>query len=680
MKYIIFFSLIIFLPLATAAQFLPEHLSAAVNSDYDEINPVISPSGDTLYFTRVNHPQNTFGKDQSQDIWFTVKADDGTWKEAQRLPDHVNIGRYNAIFSISPDGKKALINGVYNRKGTWWKKRGLSVITKTSGGWSKPEELKVRGLQRMMDSRYFSADMHWEKEVIVMSFEGSFNSKKSNLFVSKKEGDIYGKPTRIKTLDVQGNEFAPFIAADGETLYYASNSKGGYDIIKAVREGDSWKSWNTTASLSDTINTVAHESFFTTAKKNSLAYYSSDRKLAGNKDIYFIKLFEPNPFVLVKGQVKYKDSDIPVAGREITLHVNDRVADSVEVDEENGTFKLLLPLGEDYLLKAIIPDADVHPVAVATSGLKEYTEMALDLYVSPWQYAKVSGRLIEKNTGLTPNFSPQIMINGKQTDQIIIEQGTGKFETTFALGSTYKIKALKEGYLSPETNVDLRDFSEYVELEKNIVVEKIKEATVTGKIVNKKTLEPLDSAVEVQILVNNEPGIVKIDPYTQEYKLTIPLGKLYTLNAKAENFYPQSEEIDLSAETQNVKIYRDLYLNPLEIGGTVKLDNITFEPAKAVLRPSSYVELTQVVDFLRENEKLKIQVAGHTDSDGSEATNQTLSNLRAKAVKDYIVSQQIDPSRISHIGYGETSPIADNTTEEGKRQNRRVEFIVVENK
>lgn len=98
--------------------FSPVNLGSAINSEYSEINPVLSADGKTLYFSRVNHPENAVGKINSQDVWFSTLNDDGTWSQAKRLPKSVNIGRYNAILAALSDGKTFLINGIYNRRGT----------------------------------------------------------------------------------------------------------------------------------------------------------------------------------------------------------------------------------------------------------------------------------------------------------------------------------------------------------------------------------------------------------------------------------------------------------------------------------------------------------------------------------------------------------------------------------
>ena len=101
---------------------------------------------------------------------------------------------------------------------------------------------------------------------------------------------------------------------------------------------------------------------------------------------------------------------------------------------------------------------------------------------------------------------------------------------------------------------------------------------------------------------------------------------------------------------------------------------VEFETSNAVLLPESYAVLDDIADILRRYADFKLRIGGHTDSVGSSRTNLELSEQRAKACYDYLVSKGIDPARMSYIGYGETKPIANNKYEEGRAQNRRVEF------
>ncbi|MCS6904023.1 MAG: OmpA family protein [Bacteroidia bacterium] len=110
----------------------------------------------------------------------------------------------------------------------------------------------------------------------------------------------------------------------------------------------------------------------------------------------------------------------------------------------------------------------------------------------------------------------------------------------------------------------------------------------------------------------------------------------------------------------------------------VQLKNVYFDTNKAILRPESYAQLNELAEVMKIRKNLKIIVEGHTDSVGNEKANQLLSQKRAEAVKNYLVAQKIDPSRIQAIGYGESRPVAENGTPEGRQKNRRTEVVVVE--
>lgn len=102
---------------------------------------------------------------------------------------------------------------------------------------------------------------------------------------------------------------------------------------------------------------------------------------------------------------------------------------------------------------------------------------------------------------------------------------------------------------------------------------------------------------------------------------------------------------------------------------------ITFDVGKSVIKPESMGEINRIVKLMQDNPELKFEVQGHTDNTGNAASNQTLSEARAKAIVDKLVELGISASRLSSVGKGQTSPIADNSTDEGKAKNRRVEFV-----
>ena len=118
-------------------------------------------------------------------------------------------------------------------------------------------------------------------------------------------------------------------------------------------------------------------------------------------------------------------------------------------------------------------------------------------------------------------------------------------------------------------------------------------------------------------------------------------------------------------------------LKNIEEGASIVLENIFFEYNKTTLLPASFPELDKVIQFMIENDIHKIEISGHTDSDGSDTYNKTLSEGRAKSVGNYLVSKGIDQTRLQAVGYGKSKPIDTNSSDKGKAVNRRVEFKLI---
>ena len=113
------------------------------------------------------------------------------------------------------------------------------------------------------------------------------------------------------------------------------------------------------------------------------------------------------------------------------------------------------------------------------------------------------------------------------------------------------------------------------------------------------------------------------------------------------------------------------------VGATFVLNNIFFDTDKSILLQQSYHELQYLIAILESHPSMKIEISGHTDSQGSDRHNQTLSENRAKEVVSYLVENGISERRLKYAGYGKTRPVASNATEEGRKKNRRVEFKIL---
>ncbi len=202
---------------------------------------------------------------------------------------------------------------------------------------------------------------------------------------------------------------------------------------------------------------------------------------------------------------------------------------------------------------------------------------------------------------------------------------------------------------------------------------------VYGRVLNKKTNEPIETDIFYEILPQGtEAGLARSTPTTGEYKIVLPAGKSYGFRASAPNFLSVNDNLDLTQLKEYTEIRRDLYLVPIEAGTSVQLNNIFFDYAKASLRSESYPELNRVAKLLVENPGMVIEVGGHTDDRGGDDYNQKLSLARAQSVADYVVKRgNIDPSRTVAVGYGEAKPVATNTTDDGRQKNRRVEVVIL---
>ena len=202
---------------------------------------------------------------------------------------------------------------------------------------------------------------------------------------------------------------------------------------------------------------------------------------------------------------------------------------------------------------------------------------------------------------------------------------------------------------------------------------------VKGKVYDKVTKLPIQATVNYENLkTGSNEGIAISDPTTGSYQIALPYGKDYGFNALASKYLPISDNIDLTQLSDYKEITRDLYLVPELVGQVVRINNVFFEFGKSNLKIESFAELNRIAVYLKRKPQVKIEMGGHTDNVGSDESNNLLSTDRAKSVQQYLVKQGVAASRISFKGYGKTSPVATNDTEEGKALNRRVEFTIIE--
>lgn len=332
-----------------------ERLSNNVNSAYEETRPLIAPDGKTLYFSRANHPENLGGIKDGNDIWYSEFDDEtGEWKKSLNLGTPLNNKGPNYISSITPDGNAmtVLLGNQYSKRDKM--KPGVSVSTKTSEGWSKPQSLDItNALIESTDGNYFLAN---NRKVLIMAIDrfDAFGGK--DIFVSFLQGDNkWTEPLNlgndINTVDM---ESSPYLASDNETLYFSSKGYSGYggsDVYISRRLDDTWTNWTEPENLGPEINSIGDDVFFNIPPSGQFAYYSKSLE-GNNRDIYKVAMpifYQPAPVVSISGKVVDALTNEPISAKIsfILLPENSDVGFTLS-DSLTGEYEILLPAGSAY--------------------------------------------------------------------------------------------------------------------------------------------------------------------------------------------------------------------------------------------------------------------------------------------------------------------------------------------
>jgi len=202
---------------------------------------------------------------------------------------------------------------------------------------------------------------------------------------------------------------------------------------------------------------------------------------------------------------------------------------------------------------------------------------------------------------------------------------------------------------------------------------------VLGKVKDSETGEPVLAKIDVlDIVTNAVVATTASSDVDGSFRVRLPAKKSYMIDLRATGFLSDLKRIDVPVNWSKEVYNLNIELIKVKVGKKVVLNNILFETGKSILTASSYVELVRLLNIMKDNAQMKIEISGHTDKTGSEPVNFKLSEARAKAVVEYLIQKGIDRSRMEFRGYGSLQPIADNTTPKGRAKNRRVEFKILE--
>lgn len=202
---------------------------------------------------------------------------------------------------------------------------------------------------------------------------------------------------------------------------------------------------------------------------------------------------------------------------------------------------------------------------------------------------------------------------------------------------------------------------------------------ISGKVLNERNMKPVEGKVVYEILPDGkEAGIARTNPIDGSYKIILPRGKKYGYMGYAEGYYSITQFLDASGLDKYTEIEeQNLFMAPLEKDQVVRINNVFFKDRTAEITKESYPELNRFYEFLKCNKKIIIQINGHTDHKGKKEDNQKLSENRANAIYTWLINNGIKEKRLKFKGFGQTKPIAFNSTPEGCERNNRLEFVIL---
>jgi hypothetical protein len=201
-----------------------------------------------------------------------------------------------------------------------------------------------------------------------------------------------------------------------------------------------------------------------------------------------------------------------------------------------------------------------------------------------------------------------------------------------------------------------------------------------GKVYDKETSRLLKADYELINLSTNKITIKSSTDGNGNFLVCLPSGCNYGINVSKAGYLFYSENFMFEGEHTAVEPYiKKISLSPIKVGETMLLTNVFYEIDSWELRKESMSELNTLADLLLDNKGLRIEIGGYTDATGSVEYNLALSEKRAMSVVSYLINKGVLADRLKYKGYGNSSPIGDNITEEGRRLNRRTEAKIIQN-
>ncbi|MHB8258852.1 MAG: OmpA family protein [Bacteroidia bacterium] len=460
--------------------------------------------------------------------------------------------------------------------------------------------------------------------VFTRNFRPDGKDAQEDFFMSTKSKNVWQTAVPLTEINSNGNEGAPSISADGNYMFYAScvNMYGDYGdpSRKGFGSCDIFFTQKTNGKWTNPVNVGPP---INTANWETQPSFSSD-----GKTLYFIRGISARDGI--------KNPDIYMS----------------QIDD-NGKFSMPVKLSSNINTPGREQSVFIHPdnqtLYFSSDGHPE-TMGGLDIYMSKKQP--------DGSWGAATNLG--YPINTFNDENSLLVDPSGKL--------AYFASDREGGYGA----LDLYQFELPADVRPSNIV------YVKGKVIDAITKQPLQSNVDIFDLETQQPVTHALSNTDGDFLVVLPIEKNFLMNVNQIGYLFYSDNFSLKGiATDFDKPYLlDIELQPIDTGISINLKNIFFDVDKFDLKPESNTELTKLTAFLTQNKGIKIEISGHTDSDGDKKANRTLSTNRAKAVSEYLIKNGIAATRLTYKGYGDTMPKLPNTTPENKAINRRTEIKI----
>lgn len=329
--------------------FRAEKMDDNVNSRYEENNPILSPDGNTLYFSRQFDPGNVGGARDPEDIWYSEREGDG-WSEAKNLGPPWNTSGPNFICSIREiDGEEHFILGNVYLDGN----RMLEGVSRArrlnDSTFTRPEEMIIDQAYNYSNR----ADYYLVNDTtMLLSVHRDDGLGKRDIYVTRFREYQWSKPMNLgPVINTYSEDVSPQMDDLGKILYYSSegfNGHGGLDVYMSERLDDTWENWSTPVNLGIGVNGGGDESYFSLSRDDRERFYSRGDTLKP-ADIYYIKL-RPT-MIVASGQVLDESDGSPVPGA--FVYFRNRDGDEFfGLSDDHGQYKVIIHGGDTWTASA----------------------------------------------------------------------------------------------------------------------------------------------------------------------------------------------------------------------------------------------------------------------------------------------------------------------------------------